>query len=132
MLPVQLGTDTYLRSIETRSSARKKPRSLPDSEAPVKTMVDVGTQTDTELLINADMWTALNEAHAIIGELNNQIYDLEKESSGYQHKWMTECRYSSALIREGEEPSGVSQVRDWEGSSPYHRYHDDRTCSFSF
>jgi hypothetical protein len=117
--------------MEARSCACLTPRSLP--EAPVKATVDMGTQTDTEVLLHiADMRIALDEAHAIIGELNNRIYGLEKESSDYRHKWMTECRYSSTLIKEGAEPSGVSQVKDWEGSSPYNRYHDCRMCSFSF
>lgn len=93
-------------------------------------MGDGNTQTDTELLeYIAALRTALNEAHATVAQLRVQVCDLEKESSDYRHSWMTECQYSSALIREGAEPAICeSQVPDWDNSSPYHRYHDCRMC----
>ena len=87
-------------------------------------MVDVETQTDTKLLeYIAELDAALLEAYKTIAELNNQIDQLEVKCSDYRHLWMSECRYSSILIKEGAEPAGgVSQVKDWENSSPYHRY----------
>jgi hypothetical protein len=93
-------------------------------------MADVDTQTDTELLdYIAVLHTALNEVHATIAQLKVQICKLEKESSDYCHSWMTECQYSSALIRDGAEPAICeSQVPEWHNSSPYHQYHDCCMC----
>ena len=68
-----------------------------------------------------------------IAQLKVQICGLEIESSEYRHRWMKECQYSSALIKEGAEPTICeSQVPDWVDSSPYRRYHDSRMHPFSF
>jgi hypothetical protein len=102
-------------------------------------MADAEVQTDTEILeyiaylqdALKQGQVALNEMQEIIVQLNDRIDELEKERLDYRYKWMTACHYSSTLIKEGAEPSGgVSQVRDWESSSPYHRYY--RMCPFSF
>lgn len=93
-----------------------------DTIIPIAT-VDVETQTDTKLLeYIAELDADLLEAYKTISGLKDELDQLKLKCSEYRYLWMSECRYSSVLIKEGAElAGGWSQVKDWESSSPYYR-----------
>jgi hypothetical protein len=86
---------------------------VPESEA----------QTDSELLKYITyLEGALNKKWKEVAMLHEQIDELWCEKGKYRHLWMTEHRYSNALVEAGAELSGgFSQVQTSQGSSPYYR-----------
>ena len=99
------------------------PNFLPIPVGSAKNVVDCGVQTETPLLAYIDhLHEVLDDVRKQEISLRTQISRLETECSRYRYLWMTERRYSDALVHSGAElGGGYSQPGEAEGSSPYYR-----------